>query len=68
MFGFSFAKILVLAVVVIGVWRLFKWIETRADAGIKKQARKTQEPVVKEKTGDVELEQDPVTGVWRPKL
>jgi hypothetical protein len=68
MFGFSFAKILVLAVVVIGVWRLFKWIETRADAGIKKQARKTQEPVVEEKTGDVELEQDPVTGVWRPKL
>jgi hypothetical protein len=68
MFGFSFAKILVLAVVVIGVWRLFKWIETRADAGIKKQARKAQEPVVEEKTGDVELEQDPVTGVWRPKL
>ncbi len=72
MFGFSFAKILVLAIVIIAAWRFFKWIERRADTAIGKPAQRPaqareQAPAAEEKTGDVELEQDPVTGVWRPK-
>ena len=70
MFGFSFTKILVLAVVIIGAWQFFKWLEKKADAGSKKrvQNRQQSKPVVEEeKPGEVELEQDPETGVWRPK-
>ncbi len=70
MFGLSFTKILVLAVVVVGAWQFFKWIEKRADRGKPKpvQKRADQKPVTgEEASGEVELEQDPVTGVWRPK-
>jgi hypothetical protein len=77
LFGFSFAKILVLAVVVIGAWRFFKWLERRADAGPKPpqtggHQRDAGNPTpLADATNDdpnaVELEQDPETGVWRPK-
>jgi hypothetical protein len=69
MFGLSFGKLLVLAVVIVGAWQFFKWLERRADGGAGKplQRRQRQEPAKDEKSGEVELEQDPETGVWRPK-
>jgi hypothetical protein len=70
MFGISFGKLLVLAVVIIGAWQFFKWLEKRADGGAQKRVRKDEarKPVAyEEKPGEVELEQDPKTGVWRPK-
>lgn len=64
-----FTKLLVLAVVIVGAWQFFKWIERRADGGGSKpmQRRPRSEPVQEDKSGEVELEQDPKTGVWRPK-
>ena len=71
MFGLSFTKILVLAVVIIGAWQFFKWLEKKADRGGRKRVQKREseppKPVEDEKPGEVELEQDPDTGVWRPK-
>ena len=71
MFGLSFGKILVLAVVIIGAWQFFKWLEKRAGGGGKSKPvrkREAQKPIAEEeKPGEVELEEDPVTGVWRPK-
>jgi len=69
MLGLSFGKILVLAVVVIGAWQFFKWVEKRAGGGANTpaQKRQRQEPAKDDRSGEVELEQDPKTGVWRPK-
>ena len=56
MFGFSFTKILVLAVAIIGAWQFFKWLERKADGGSKKrvQNRKQHKPVTEEeKPGEV---------------
>lgn len=69
MFGLSFGKLLVLAVVVVAAWQFFKWLERRAGGagGKPLQRRQRQEPTKEPKDGEVELEQDPKTGVWRPK-
>ena len=67
MFGLSFGKILVLAVVIVGAWQFFKWLERRADSRRSVQKRQESKPLREEKPGEVELEQDPETGVWRPK-
>ncbi|HKK30606.1 MAG TPA: hypothetical protein VKA18_09475 [Alphaproteobacteria bacterium] len=67
MFGFSFGKLLVLAVVLIGAWRFFKWLEARGDRALRSQNRSAAELDQNENPSEVELEEDPETGVWRPK-
>jgi hypothetical protein len=64
-FGLSFGKILLLALVVFAVWRLFRWFEQRPSGPPAEHRRRP--PAADEKPGEVELEQDPETGVWRPK-
>jgi hypothetical protein len=63
-FGLSFTKILVLGLAIYGAWQLFRWIERR---GVAKPAGKAEPPPEVEDDKAVEMEQDPNTGVWRPK-
>ena len=63
MFGLSFTKILVLGLAIYGAWQLFRWIERR---GAQTPAV-PENPRPDEDDKAVEMEQDPRTGVWRPK-
>lgn len=63
MFGLSLTKLIVLALAIYGAWQLFRWIERR---GSQPPAPPPQEPP-EEETKAVEMEQDPETGVWRPR-
>jgi hypothetical protein len=65
MFGLSISKLLVLGLAIYGAWQLFKWIERR---NIAKPPAPPEAPVAPpEEDKAVEMEQDPNTGVWRPK-
>ena len=64
MFGLSITKLIVLGLAIYGAWQLFRWIERR---GAQPPAVPPhQEPPPAEDKA-VEMEQDPQTGVWRPK-
>ncbi len=63
MFGLSFTKILVLGLAIYGAWQLFRWIERRSA----QTPAAPQNPQPDENGKAVEMEQDPRTGVWRPK-
>lgn len=63
MFGLSLTKLIVLALAIYGAWQLFRWIERR---GTKPPVPPPEDrPKAEDKA--VEMEQDPKTGVWRPK-
>tara|TARA_R110002073_G_scaffold121923_2_gene264775 strand:+ start:1237 stop:1446 length:210 start_codon:yes stop_codon:yes gene_type:complete len=66
MFGLSLTKILVLGLAIYGAWQLFRWIERRSANQVAPPAQPPEAPA-KEEDGAVEMEQDPNTGVWRPK-
>jgi hypothetical protein len=66
MFGLSLTKLIVLALAIYGAWQLFRWFERR---NAQSPTAPPQNPPEEEneESKAVEMEQDPETGVWRPK-
>ncbi|MCA8927286.1 MAG: hypothetical protein KDC18_04400 [Alphaproteobacteria bacterium] len=66
MFGLSLTKLIVLGLAIYGAWQLFRWIENRG-SGTPPAPPPQQQPDARSDDGAVEMEQDPKTGVWRPR-
>jgi|GEM_PF-5943874 len=67
MFGMSLTKLIVLVLAIYGAWQLFRWFERR---GAQPPARRPEDHSPPEDpTADkaVDMEQDPNTGIWRPR-
>lgn len=65
MFGLSLTKIIVLALAIYGAWQLFRWIERLGTQ--RSVTPPDDQPKNEQEDRAVEMEQDPETGVWRPK-
>ena len=68
MFGLSLTKLIVLGLAIYGAWQLFRWIERRGNKPPASQSGdQSQSDDAKPNDKAVEMEQDPESGVWRPK-
>ena len=67
MFGMSLAKVIILALAIYGAWKFFRWFEQRSANQVAPPNQPPADPAEPENDKAVEMEQDPATGVWRPK-